>query len=56
MDTEVGGLLWLIVDVVFVAVLGALIVYGVYQWRRRPRDAATREVSDNAVRREYHRE
>lgn len=56
MDTEIGGLLWLIVDVVFVLVLGVLLAYGIHQWRRRPRDSATRQVSEDAIRKEYHRE
>jgi hypothetical protein len=53
---ELGGALWLLIDVAFVAALGAAIVYGIYQWRRRPRDQATRQVSDEAVRKEYHSE
>ena len=54
--TDLGGILWLVIDVVFVGVLAAVLAYAVYQWRRRPRDAYTREVSDEAVRKQYHRE
>jgi hypothetical protein len=54
--TEFGGILWLVIDVLFVVVLGGAIIYAIYQWRRRPRNAATRDVAEDAVRKEYHRE
>jgi hypothetical protein len=53
---ELGGALWLLIDVVFVAVLAGALAYAIYQWRHRPRNQATQEVSDEAVRKEYHRE
>ena len=54
--TDLGGILWMVIDVLFVVVLAAALVYAIYQWHRRPRDSATREASDEAVRKEYHRE
>jgi hypothetical protein len=34
---DVGGALWLIINVLFVVVLAAAIAYGAYQWgRERP--------------------
>jgi len=33
-DPELGGWLWLIVDVVGVVVLGLVLVYGILNWRR----------------------
>jgi hypothetical protein len=56
MSAEVGGILWIVIDIVFVLALAGALVYGIYQWRHRPRDSATREVSDEAVRKEYHSE
>ncbi|HVZ53095.1 MAG TPA: hypothetical protein VG986_14085 [Pseudolabrys sp.] len=52
MNHEIGGWLWLVIDVVMVAVLGGALIYGTMRWRawkRRPdaseqRDRATREL------------
>lgn len=57
---QTGGILWLIINVVMVALLGVAIFMGVQRWRarrRRPeverqRDAATRRLYDAAAERE----
>ena len=54
MDGEAGGWLWLVIDVAFVALLAAALVYGVSMWRKR-RSAAADRVRDNATRDLYHR-
>jgi|RhiMetdeSRZDD1v2_1073273.scaffolds.fasta_scaffold188362_3 hypothetical protein len=48
---DIGGFLWLIIDVTFVLVFGAVLIYGVYQWRRRSR--VPEEVEQRAVDKAY---
>jgi hypothetical protein len=50
---DIGGFLWLIIDVTFVLALGAVLIYGVYQWRRRRRVKVPEEVEKRAVDRAY---
>jgi hypothetical protein len=50
---DLGGSLWLIIDVVLVAILAAALVFGIVQWRRRPRSPAVEQVRDEATRRGY---
>jgi hypothetical protein len=48
---DLGGALWIIIDIVFVAMLAGALAFGAFQWhrikddrrRRLRRDAATRE-------------
>ena len=51
---DYAGWLWLLIDVVFLAVLAASLIYGIGMWRRRYRDPATKEVRDQATERLYH--
>jgi hypothetical protein len=50
---DLGGWLWFVIDVIFVALLGAAMVYGIMRWRNRPHDPATEQVRDEATRRSY---
>jgi hypothetical protein len=43
--------MWLLIDVAFVAVLGAALIYGIVQWRNRPKSPAVQERRDQATRR-----
>jgi hypothetical protein len=36
MNDDAGGWLWLAIDVGFVVILGAALVYGIVMWRNRP--------------------
>ena len=54
MNSDAGGWLFLIIDVAFVALLAAALVYGVNIWRKQ-RSAAADQVRDNATRELYHR-
>lgn len=54
MNSDAGGWLWLIIDVAFVAVFAAGLVYGLSMWHKR-RSAAAERVRDNATRELYHR-
>jgi hypothetical protein len=36
MNSDAGGWLWLAVDVGFVVLLGAALIYGIMMWRNRP--------------------
>jgi hypothetical protein len=49
---DIGGYLWLIIDVAFVAALAAGIVYGLREWRRR-RNRVSKEVEQKSVDRVY---
>jgi hypothetical protein len=51
MDGDAGGWMWLLVDVAFVAVLGAALIYGIVQWRNRSKSPAAQERRDQATRR-----
>jgi hypothetical protein len=53
---DYGGWMWLVIDVMLVAVLAGGLIYGIAMWRRRYRDPATREIRDEATERLYHRE
>ncbi len=50
-----GGWLWFAIDVIFVAILAAVLIYGLAMWRRRYRDPATEAVRDEATDRLYHK-
>jgi hypothetical protein len=51
MDDDAGGWMWILIDVGFVAVLGAALIYGIMQWRNRTKSPATQERRDQATRR-----
>jgi hypothetical protein len=53
---DYGGWMWLVIDVILVAVLAGGLVYGIMMWRRRHRDRVSQEVRDEATERLYHRE
>jgi flagellar biosynthesis/type III secretory pathway M-ring protein FliF/YscJ len=48
-----GSWTWLLIDVVFVVILGAAIVYGVMMTRRRRRDRGAEARRDEATRELY---
>ncbi|MBW8727058.1 MAG: hypothetical protein JF625_18175 [Inquilinus limosus] len=50
---DIGGWLWLVVDVLLVAILAGGMIYGTMQWRRRRRSPEMRRVSEETVRRNY---
>jgi hypothetical protein len=50
---DIGGYLWLIIDVLFVLALGAVLIYGILAWRRRRRARVSQEVEKRAVDRAY---
>jgi len=52
---DYGGWMWLLIDVVLVAILAGALAYGIGMWRNRHRDRATEEVRDEATDRLYHR-
>jgi hypothetical protein len=52
---DYGGWMWLLVDVIFLAILAAALIYGIGMWRNRHRDPATKEVRDEATERLYHK-
>jgi hypothetical protein len=54
MDNEAGGWLWLVIDVAFVALFAAALVYGVVMWRNRRRNPAQERARDDATRELYH--
>jgi flagellar basal body-associated protein FliL len=52
---EGGGWLWLIIDVVAVAVLAAGLIYGMTMWRRHRKSRAERHMQEEVVRENYRR-
>ena len=51
MTGDAGGWMWLLVDVAFVVVLAAALIYGIVQWRNRSKSPAVQERRDQATRR-----
>lgn len=45
--------LWVVIDILAVAVLGLAIFHGTRMWRNRPRDPVLQKQSDEAARRLY---
>jgi hypothetical protein len=52
---EGGGWLWLIIDVVAVAILAGAIIYGTVMWRQHRKSRAERQIQDEVVRENYRR-
>ncbi|MDC7787753.1 hypothetical protein PQJ75_02965 [Rhodoplanes sp. TEM] len=50
---EAGGWLWLLMNVGFVVVLAAALIWGTMRWRRRRTDAAARAERDRATLKSY---
>jgi hypothetical protein len=55
MDGDAGGWLWLLIDVGFVAILAAALMYAILMWRSRRRDATIERARDDATRELYQR-
>lgn len=53
---DIGGYLWLIIDVLFVVALAAAIIWGTQMWRKKRRDRATKQAEREAVDRVYREE
>lgn len=50
---DIGGYLWLVIDVIFVAALAAAILWATHQWRQRRRDSTASKAEEEAVERVY---
>jgi Ni/Fe-hydrogenase subunit HybB-like protein len=50
---DAGGWLWLLIDVGFVAILAAALIYGVTMWHFRRRNRAAQQARDEATRELY---
>ena len=50
---DIGGYMWLIIDVLLVAVLAGGILWATHQWRHKRRDRAMRQAENEAVKRVY---
>jgi hypothetical protein len=53
LDSDVGGWLWLLIDVIMVAALAAALIYATTSWRKRSR--ATAVLSKHATEKLYER-
>ena len=51
-----GGWTWFLIDIVFVALLALMLVYGIAVTRRRQRDPAAQRRANEATRRLYRQE
>lgn len=48
-----SGVLWLMMNAIMVAILGAALVYGVVMWSRRSKSRAAQQVRDEGTERVY---
>src|SRR5262245_56543311 len=55
MDSDAGGWLWLVIDVVLVAALAFGLIWGTVMWRLRRRKPALEAAREQATRRLYKR-
>jgi len=55
MDSDAGGWLWLVIDVILVAALALGLLHGTMMWRRRRTNPSLEEVSQRATERLYER-
>ena len=49
--TDYGGWLWLVIDVVFVVLLAAGLIWGMMMWRSRRQKARTEQATKDLYRR-----
>jgi hypothetical protein len=52
MPDDMGGWLWIVVDIIGVVILGAAIAYGAMRWKR-PKNPTLDRIRDNATERLY---
>jgi hypothetical protein len=52
---EGGGWLWLVLDVLGAVVLAAALIYGMANWRRRPKSPQVDNAREEAARENYRR-
>jgi hypothetical protein len=55
MNGDAGGWLWLLIDVGFVAILAAALIYGISMWHTRRRSPALERRREEATRELYRR-
>jgi hypothetical protein len=53
MNDDAGGWLWLLIDVFFVAVFAAALIYGTMQWRRRRTSPPVERTREDATKSLY---
>jgi hypothetical protein len=51
--TDPSGWMWFLMEVVFVAILAAGLIYGTIMWHNRRRNPAIERARDEATRRNY---
>jgi len=55
MSHDLGGRLWLFIDVILVVVLAGALIFGAVQWRRWKKHPVATEERDRATREAYRR-
>jgi flagellar biosynthesis/type III secretory pathway M-ring protein FliF/YscJ len=55
-NSDAGGWLWLVMDVGFVVVLAAALIYGIVMWRTRSRNPVVENQREQATKRLFERE
>ena len=55
MATDIGGPAFLLIDVIFVVLLAAAMIYGTVWWRRRRQRPGIERIEKEAVRDLYHK-
>jgi hypothetical protein len=56
MEHDAGGGLWLLINVVAVAILAAAMIYGTMQWHKRRRSRGLEQQRNQATRELYQQE
>lgn len=51
--SDASGWMWFLIEVVFVVLLAAGLIYGTMMWRNRPRDPQLEQARDRATREGY---
>ena len=55
MDSDAGGWLWLVIDVILVAAFAVALIYATMMWRTRRNRPALKQVTEQATERLYER-
>jgi flagellar basal body-associated protein FliL len=55
MDDDIGGWLWVFIDIALVVILGGTLVYGTVMWRKWRQHPRQAEERDRATREAYER-
>jgi hypothetical protein len=53
MESDAGGWLWFVIDVIFVTALAAALIYGTFMWRGRSRNPTVNRIRDEVTKENF---